>query len=356
MSGIINIVLHKNANDGFNGSVNAGATFARTPKGNGSIDMNYRKGKVNFFGNYGTNFGNQFNDGDFSRNDSIFDTKIRMKNVNTNHLFKVGLDFYLNDKNTVSVYTNQNFFKGDGFIDSYYLYENASDNMAAYDKYMTDNHNSSYNIAFKHLFEKEGHTLDIEANHSVTSNDKLIFFKTDVTPYILSDATLNRWDFIYDDRDQTIINVDYVNPITEKSTLELGAESRTIRTDNTFDSLRTRGFDYTYDLDIYSAYVTFGQKFTKISYQLGARVEKYNVDAHLENKNDPAGRFTAYNDSYLTVYPSAYLTYTPSEKNSFQISYSRRVDRPSIEQTKPSPEFATLKFSSVGNPQVYEFG
>ena len=345
MSGIINIVLHKNANDGFNASVNAGTTIARTPKGNGSFDMNYRTGKINFFGNYGTNLGQQYNDGDFSRKDSIFDNSVRMKNVNTNHLFKVGLDFYLNDFNTISVHTNQNFFNSDGFINTFYNYENVADNTAAYDKYLTDNHNSAYNIAYKHLFAKEGHTLDIEANHAITSNDKNIFFKTDRTPYILGDPTINLWDLIYDDRQQTIVNVDYVNPLTEKSTLELGAESRTIRTDNTFASLRTDGFDYTYDLDIYSAYATFGQKFKKISYQLGARFESYRVVAKLDNAS-------VYEDDYLTVYPSAYMTYTPSDKNSFQISYSRRVDRPSLEQTKPSPEFATLKLTSIGNPQL----
>jgi hypothetical protein len=55
MSGII-IVLHKNATDGFNASINTGLTFARTPKIN-STNMNYRTGKVNFFSTYGNNFG-----------------------------------------------------------------------------------------------------------------------------------------------------------------------------------------------------------------------------------------------------------------------------------------------------------
>jgi hypothetical protein len=48
MSGI-NIVLHKNATDGFNASINTGLTFARTPKISNSTNMNYRTGKVNFF-------------------------------------------------------------------------------------------------------------------------------------------------------------------------------------------------------------------------------------------------------------------------------------------------------------------
>jgi hypothetical protein len=47
MSGIINIVLHKNANDGLNASINSGLTFAQTKKFN-TLNMNYRTGKVNF--------------------------------------------------------------------------------------------------------------------------------------------------------------------------------------------------------------------------------------------------------------------------------------------------------------------
>ena len=42
MSGIINIVLKKNANLGFNGSINLGTNIGITPKGNGSLDLNYR--------------------------------------------------------------------------------------------------------------------------------------------------------------------------------------------------------------------------------------------------------------------------------------------------------------------------
>jgi hypothetical protein len=39
------IVLHKNATDGFNASINTGLTFARTPKISNSTNMNYRTGK-----------------------------------------------------------------------------------------------------------------------------------------------------------------------------------------------------------------------------------------------------------------------------------------------------------------------
>lgn len=343
MSGIINIILHKNANDGFNASINTGVTIAKTPKVNGSVDLNYRTGKINFFGNYGTNFGDKYNEGHVFRKDSLIEQFLDMKNVDKNHLFKVGMDYYINDHNTVSFYTNQNFFSGDGYIDTNYNYPLIPGSVVSNDIYLTDNNSGAYNLAYKHTFPKEGHTLDFEVNHNITNNDKDIYFNS--VNMIGATTTLANTDLIQDDRKQTTVNLDYVNPLSEKSTLELGAESRTIRTDNLFVSTRTNSFDYTYDLDIYSAYATFGQKFKKVGYQLGARFESYKVNANLNGE-------TAYKDDYLTVYPSAYFTYTPSDKNSFQISYSRRVDRPSLEQTKPSPEFATLKLTSVGNPEL----
>ena len=56
MSGIINIILHKNVNIGFNGNLNFGLGYQLEPKFNSSIDMNYRNNKLNFYGSYGNNF------------------------------------------------------------------------------------------------------------------------------------------------------------------------------------------------------------------------------------------------------------------------------------------------------------
>lgn len=48
MSGIINIVLHKDANLGFNGNINTGVTIGEYTRYNGSLNLNYRTGKLNF--------------------------------------------------------------------------------------------------------------------------------------------------------------------------------------------------------------------------------------------------------------------------------------------------------------------
>jgi hypothetical protein len=337
MSGIINIILHKNSNNGFNASVNSGATFARTPKFNSSIDMNYREGKVNFFGTYGNNFGYNNSEGTFRRFDENSRQEMDVRNDGKSHVFKIGMDFYIDDRNTISAYTNQNIYNGKRRTFAYSTYPDPAFNYETDDFYKDENLNSSYNLAYKHLFEKEGHTLDIETNLNILDNEQNADFRVSGIDAIRKQERTN-----------TTVNIDYVNPINEKSILELGAESRTVRTDNTYNAtfVPSRDAAYTYDLDIYSAYVTFGQKYKKFSYQLGARFESYKVEAILNGAE-------AYADDYLTLYPSAYLTYSINEKNNLQLSYSRRVDRPGFDQTSPiQSEQSSLRFISVGNPEL----
>ena len=354
MSGIINIVLHKNANNGFNASINTGVTFAETAKNNNSVNMNYRTGKVNFFGTYGNNFGEQFNDGNIYRFDDQSRQVFDIVNDNNSHLFKVGMDFYINDKNTISVYTNQSYYSGNGVIDLFITSPTFTDNLFQRSKYFTDNVDGAYNVAYKKLFAKEGETLDLEINHNYYREVQRGEFTTDNT----DPAVIDRFDldFTGDRRKLTTANLDYVNPLNDHTKLELGAEARITRTESNYltsaddgaapgDEPAAHDSDYNYDINIFSAYATYGQTIGKYGYQLGMRFESYKVHA-AEFGVD------MYKDDYFTFYPSASVTYTPTEKNMFQMSYSRRVDRPSLEQTKPIREFSTPRVTSLGNPEL----
>lgn len=356
MSGIINIVLHKNSNDGFNGSLNAGITFGETPKFNNSLDMNYRTGKVNFFGNVGSNFGKNFNEGFIQRFDNNSQQVLDIVNDNESYLYKIGMDYYINDNNTLSFYTNQNAVDGTGNVNTDINYLSFTQpRVLQLAEYLTDNKSGAYNLAYKHKFAKEGHVLDVEGNFNDFEQNQDASFNTTIfdtpsTSDIYSDK-------IKDSRQLSTLNVDYINPLSDKSTLELGAEARLTRTENNYltgNTLSTFTMSqYDYDIDIYSAYATFGQKFEKFSYQVGARFESYKVKADFRSNDiDPLERNKYFEDDYLTVYPSAYLTYNLNEKNMFQLSYSRRVDRPSLEQTKPVREFSTPLVTSLGNQEL----
>ena len=355
MSGIINIILHKNANTGFNGSYSGGITFGETAKYNQSLDLNYKTGKVNFFGNGGTNFGTYFNDGLITKTDQTVIQNLDISNENDSYLYKIGMDYLIDDHNTLSIYTNQNKATGLGFVNTDINYLNSPEeisNMYQKGRYEGPNKTSTYNLAYKHIFKKEGHTLDFEGNYSDTEETQNANFDTQTTKTDNTSNTVVYNDFINDERKLSTFNLDYVNPLNEKTTLEAGAEARFTRTNNDYTTenplipIADRILNYTYDVDIYSAYATFGQKFTKFSYQVGARFESYKVEANL-NK----GQYK-FDDDYITLYPSAYLTYNLNDKNTLQMSYSRRVDRPSLEQTKPIREFSTPLVTSFGEPEL----
>ncbi|MFD2101750.1 TonB-dependent receptor domain-containing protein [Flagellimonas iocasae] len=352
MSGIINIVLHKNANIGFNGNVNLGLTKGIEAKFNSSIDLNYRNGKFNFYGNYGNNIGKYVNDGSIFRTDENSLQRFDFFNNEKSHLYKLGVDFYLNDKNTISFFTNQNIFDGNGTGETQVTYNtDASRNVTQFFDDVSDNRSEQYNFDYKLDFNKEGHNIELEVDHNRFNSGQDANFRS-----VGASLYPNYMDFVDTERTQTIANLDYVNPLDSISKLEVGIESRNFETDVdyastgfTFNSngnlAPTPDTNFVYAMDIYSAYATFSQSFKQWSYQMGVRVEDVEVTADTNSVR-------SFTDKYTQVYPSAFVTYNPNEKNQFQLSFSRRVDRPGLQQVNPIREFATPLISSFGNPNL----
>lgn len=352
MSGIINIVLHKNANIGFNGNVNLGLTKGIEAKFNSSIDMNYRNGKFNFYGNYGNNIGKWVNDGSILRVDENSRQKFDFFNNNKSHLYKLGVDFYLNDKNTISFFTNQNIYEGEGTGETAVSYfNNPSRNVTQL--FLDDSNNSSeqYNFDYKLDFNKEGHNIELEIDHNLFDSEQDADFRS-----VGASTYPDYMDFVDTERTQTTANLDYVNPLDSISKLELGLQSRNFETivdysstgqsfNSNGDLVPTPSTKFVYDMDIYSAYATFGQTYEKWSYQMGVRIEDVQVKAD-------TNAVRAFTDNYTEIYPSAFVTYRPNESDQLQVSYSRRVDRPGLQQVNPIREFATPLISSFGNPNL----
>ncbi|MBT8262240.1 MAG: TonB-dependent receptor [Bacteroidia bacterium] len=352
MSGIINIVLHKNLNIGFNGNASVGLTYEEQAKFNSSIDMNYRNGKINLFGNWGHNSSKNENFGNIFRPDDNSEQLFEFLDDSRSNLVKVGIDFYLNDKNTLSFFTNQNFFDGGtgGLTDIVY-YSNSELNQTQDFLQERDNLSSQYNFNYKLDFDKEGHNIELEADfNTFTGEEDALFQFTGAS--IIDDYM----DFVDTDRERLTVNLDYVNPLNETTKLEIGGEARLFETNleymstgQTFNSegelIPTPDTNFDYKRDIYSAYVTYGKSFDKWSVQLGARFETVDVKADTNTVR-------SFTNDYMQVYPSAFVTYTPSEANQFQVSYSRRVDRPGLSQVNPIREWSTPLISSFGNTSL----
>lgn len=345
MSGIINIILHKNSNLGFNGNLNTGVTFGDHTRYTGSLNMNYRTGKVNFFTNLGTNGGKRGNYGRIENFSRGYTENIFYLSENESYLAKLGMDYYLDDRNTLSIYTNQNFYGGDPTGEANIIYGENDDRNIFQDFFLdSENHTQTYNFVFNHDFKKEGHKLILEADHSITDESEDARFAysgggaVDFSSYS---------DDVSNDITNSTFNLDYENPLTEKAKLELGAEARLRRSTNEYrttnENLENALYDY--DNNIFSVYATYGLTLDKWSYQAGARLEQYDVEAILDGN-------TIYETDYLTLYPSAFVSYKFTDMKTLQLSYSRRVDRPGLNQVNPVREFSTPRITGVGNPEL----
>ena len=354
MSGIINIILHKNTNNGFNGDLTVGLTKGENARFNSNINLNYRQGKFNFYGTYGTFAGKFSNDGRMRRFDNPdtpgFDESstetFGLINNRTSHLLKFGVDYFINDNNTLSAYTTKNFFDSDmNSLVHLTLLNDPGTTVTQESLFYTENNGTVYNVAYKHKFAKEGHEILLEGDFNTLDNDENSFFK-----YPSGNGSYYN-DMVVNNRENTTVNLDYINPLNETMKLELGAEARLQKTENDYATTSNELIpaNFYYNRDILSAYATFGQNFEKWSYQVGARVENYQVDAEFSLEGqDPI----PFEDEILTVYPSAFLSYNFNEKNTSQLSYSRRVDRPGLEQINPIREFSTPQLTSIGNQQL----
>jgi len=357
MSGLINIILHKNTMLGFNGNLSMGLTYERTPKFNSALTTNYRNGKLNVYANYSNNISENKNHGNINRPENNSKQLFSFNDNTKNHLIKFGVDYYINEKHTLSVFTNQNTsdYKNDGESNAIYVNNHSLDQTQLWlDK--GENSTSQYNFDYKINFDDDGHNIEFEIDHNTYSSNGIADFSYPVgssTDYI----DLNKTD-----RKRTTLNLDYANPFHENSKIELGLQANLFNsligyasTGDTYDIsgslVPTPSSDFDYTRNIYSLYGNYNKKIDKWSYQLGLRLENVNVNALEIKTSQPLNNSseTAFSNDYFEFYPSAYITYEPSEKNSFQINYSRRIDRPGIGQVNPIKEWSTPLVSSYGN-------
>ena len=357
MSGIINIILKKNTKIGFNGTITAGFVHGINTRPTGNINLNYRSGKFNFYSSYNIEVGKYATKYNLTRTNTNFYEDFNFLDDSKEHTSKFGVDIYLDDKNTISLYSNQSFISTDFTTETKTFSNNNlvfhSPNLAVF-----DTSESTYNADYKLIIDDKGQELELEANYTQTKNPEKDFNRELINS---SSKLYNYNNNIINTTNLWLFNLDYTKPISETAKVELGLEARTDKTINKIvtdqeietanNTISPRGnTDFNYDRNIYSAYINYNKDFNKYSLQTGLRVESFEVNGLFSNTRQ--AQKLPYKDYIFTAYPSMYLTYFPNDKHEFQIGYSRRVDRPSLEQVSPIQQWSSPLTVSVGNQEL----
>ncbi len=366
-AGIINIKLKKNKNFGTNGNIQLGYAVQIYSKYNGSINLNNRNEKWNFFGNYSYNDQKTWGWMDLDRTQSSIRYNQTTVNVGESkfHNFKAGADHYLNDRNTIGVMISGNTEDGGSIGTSYTGIANeGSDvlNKELQARNITTNTRMNINANLNyHFSDTTGRDLMIDFDHGRFDINSLSFQPNTYT-YPNSDSIE-----ISNFRNNTpvLIQISSVKADYEQKALggKLGAgfKSSYVSTENIYnfyavlpagdmlDSLTSNNFNYTENIN--AAYLNYNRQIKKLSVQAGVRAEQTNSEGKLKS-------FTILTDedrrdvkrSYLNFFPSAALTYNHNDTNQFTLTYSRRIDRPSYQDLNPF-EFKMDELSyQAGNP------
>ncbi len=357
MSGIINFILKKNMKLNLNGTVSFGTEYSKNIRYIGSTNMNYNSGKVNFYGNYNLEVGKYSTIKTLDRIDKNLYQKFGFLDDSSNHSFRIGADFFLNKKNTLSIYTNQNIANSI-LINKISTSINNSETQAInLNDYIESE--QVYNIDYKLIFN-DTENLEIEANYAVNKNPQTSINRHMQEPF---NQLVSYNNNITDTRKYWLINIDYTTISFNDILLELGLEYRDQETESTIEtdqlvevdttpiSVEKKGntfFDYTRKM--FSGYFNINKEFKNFSFQTGLRLESFIVNGVFYNTQE--NKESLYTEEIFSLYPSASLIYNLSEKNDIQFAYSRRVDRPSMYQLSPIQEWVSPLTIAEGNQEL----
>ena len=369
MAGIINIVLKKNQNQGFNGAIET--TTGYPENFGGTAIVNYRKNKFNFFINYGVFYRrtpgrNTIYQEVYTGKQTNFLDQHSSNNVTglVNNV-RGGADYFFNDKTILTasyIYRRTDVRR---ITDFYYLdYRGNLSNLYS-DTYRQQDEkeaepNGEYALTFKKNFAKKGQefTADLRyldywerSDQIYTQNGKKSngssFPELSKVQKALNDEFERQW----------ILQADYVNPIGKDAKIEMGLRTsfRDMINDYIVTEKQANG-EFTimpnlrnvfnYKENISAAYFIFGSKMQKFSYQFGLRAETTDIQTELELTKEKNPR------NYANLFPSAHFTYTITPDNSFQLSYSRRVRRPTYNDLSPFVTLSDNRNFFSGNPNL----
>jgi iron complex outermembrane receptor protein len=348
-AGIINIRLKKNKNYGANGNFSTGVGIGHTPKWNNSLSLNYRNKKVNLFSNYSNNFGkNRFMlDLYRQQKDSIYDQHSVNINDNKTHNVKAGMDYFLDAKNTIGVMITANFNDNTGNTNSHTLIspKNGAPVKILYasNDIPGTRNNIDYNVNYRFANTK-GSELNVDAD-LVTFNRKGTSYQPNYYRSI-SDVLLD--EKIYKNNTPTDIDIytvkiDYEKPFY-KGKLGFGGKYADTKTKNTFDFYNVYGSNdvkdiyrsnkFNYNENINALYVNYNRPLSKkVTMQAGVRMENTQSEGNLISAIQQPDNNVKRN--YTNFFPSGALTYMVDQKNSLNLSYSRRIDRPNYQDLNP---------------------
>ncbi len=353
-SGIINIVLKKGKNQGFNGTFIASTGLPETY--GVSANVNYKTEKLNYFTTAGYNY--RTNEGGGLTNTSYYnadgspkgylDEDRDTKRIRDGFNARAGVEWSLTP---TTFWTNAiNYQKNTGDDRDLINYNNfdAARAFTGSTYRLNNTDTGSENIEFTSNliknFNDKGHklTADLSVSRNTDDSDGIITASPNFN------TTLN--DQV---QKQVLLQADYVLPLGKGSQFEAGYKgsfgdlnNEYYVTDENYVKDPNKSNTLEYKENINALYAQYGLKVNKFSYLFGLRWEDTNIQVNLLDNS-------VFNTKkYNNLFPSAFISYEISDQSNLTASYSKRLTRPRGRFMNPALNYSSNINIFQGNPDL----
>ena len=384
-AGILNIILKKDKTLGVNGSISTSIGVPTNSSASGNINL--RTEKFNIFNTTGVSYRNApgkayFDNNYFPRTivDSLGqsvtvnppferiieerDYQRKYQGFNTN----LGIEYYLTEKSslTASAFyrSGQSTSGTDNNTINFSEGEIVEKNLRTEDRDRDDS-TLQFAVNYENKFNDSGHklTVDLQYENSKDNDisnilDRRTYPNLEILPSeIINNDSKNK---------EYLAQADYVLPLDEKAQFEAGYRgnfqktttdyilSQEIGTSGNYVRNDSLSNIFTYEQNVNAWYSQYGNKFGKLSFLLGLRLENTVIKGDLRAEDVLGGNQLNLNfdKNYTGLFPTANLTYELKESENITLGYNRRVNRPRQWFLNPFPSRSSEANVFQGNPDL----
>ncbi|MDY3339232.1 TonB-dependent receptor [Riemerella anatipestifer] len=365
-TGIINIVMKKKNTDGFNGVLRMENEQAFYNNTSSNLSLNYRKNKLGISTSLGydnNNYKQKFTiENGTSTAKTLGHMDLDMPSQRTN--FNITTDYELTEKSNLNFSFNSGLsFQKEGkttssnqdFINGNLFQIRPS---VGLEKENTQNFSTALNYDLK--TDKNGSILKVNLSHlkfNRENNSKFLFYSGVDNNAVSLNSAMNQ------EAPQNINNtsgfLDYIWKLKDNSTLSVGGNFSTTKTDNNtifdiaasdlvFYRNNALSNHFIYQEKIGAFYTNYERNFgEKLSTKVGLRYEMTATKGDVEGKNDP---YYHFKNNYSNLLPFLNLAYQANDNHSISYSFSSRVRRPSFWELNPVRMYSTETNFVQNNP------
>ncbi|MEO6191133.1 MAG: outer membrane beta-barrel family protein, partial [Saprospiraceae bacterium] len=362
-AGIINIVTKTKKIIGKSGSMNFSAGTRSSYIG---TNLSIRKGNIGYTANLGgfmwrgysrsttdrTNF--------FDSNTLTLQQNATAHNIGGGVYLQGSVDYDLDDKNNLTfglrlplnLYSNKNKITTNSALNS----DSIAFDFRREGSFLNRNLGSDINGEYKRKYDKDSDKeFSIALQYSI--NNGKGDYDTDQYDYDNKIQYAEKGPNISYNKEFTFAT-DYLYPFKKNLNLELGVKAilRNVTSDVRYDTLEIETSKYltdnrrtnylNYHQNVAAAYsqITF-PIIEKLTGRVGLRFEETFINADIRNE-------ASFSNSYPTLVPSGLISYNVTKAITSKISYSRRIQRPSMSYLNPYVNYNDPTNISYGNPKL----